>query len=86
MVDESLLRDTLVLVTEEHKNIYKMLSGMLRELAALRETVRGLDPTFSEVLQNRQWQMTQKLSATVAERERAFDKLIEKAQRVVYSN
>ncbi len=30
-----------------------MIASILAEIAALRETVRGLDPTFSEVMEHR---------------------------------
>jgi hypothetical protein len=43
-----------------------MISSMLNEVAALRETVRGLDPTFSEVLEQRREQEAVKQAKVVA--------------------
>jgi hypothetical protein len=37
-------------LAEQNKSNYVMISSILDEVAALRETVRGLDPTFDEVL------------------------------------
>jgi hypothetical protein len=53
MINETALRDALLASVEQNKLCYVMLSAMLDELAAIRETVRGLDPTFSEVLEQK---------------------------------
>jgi predicted outer membrane protein len=85
-IDPLLLRDTLVLLTTGQKNLYLMLSAMLDELAALRETVRGLDPTFSEVMEEKKKKSSEdreKASAVEAQ-VRSLDELIGKAMRVVY--
>ena len=50
MINERALRDTLLALAEQDKNNYVMISSILDEVAALRETVRGLDPTFDEIL------------------------------------
>jgi ribosomal protein L16 Arg81 hydroxylase len=63
MINEPALRDALLALAEQNKLEYVMLSTMLDELAALRETVRGLDPTFSEVLEQKR-----KENSTVQER------------------
>ena len=36
-----------------NKYVFGMIYAMSSELVALRETVRGLDPTFGEVLDNK---------------------------------
>jgi len=50
MIDEVALREVLVRLAEESKANHLLVSAMVSELAALREAVRGLDPTFSEVM------------------------------------
>jgi hypothetical protein len=47
------LRDALLAVAEMQKTNFLMIQSMLAELVALRETVRGLDPSFSEVMEHR---------------------------------
>lgn len=53
MVNESALKDTLLALATSNRTNYIMFTSVLNELAALRETVRGLDPTFSDVMENR---------------------------------
>ena len=84
MIDESLLRDTLILLATEQKKQYLMLSAILDELVAVRESIRGLDPTFSDVLAERQRQMALELDASVAAQVRILDELISKSLQVVY--
>jgi hypothetical protein len=83
MIDERVLRDVLVLVATEQKKLYLMLSSVLNELAAVRESVRGLDPTFSEVLQHKQEELGRE-DASVSAQVRILDESIGKAMRVVY--
>lgn len=47
------VKDALLAMAEGQKTHYIMIASMLAELVALRETVRGLDPTFSEVMEHR---------------------------------
>lgn len=54
MINEANLRDTLLSLATENKTNYIMLSSILNELVALRETVRGLDPTFGNVMKDQQ--------------------------------
>jgi hypothetical protein len=50
MINEALLLDTLVGLTENTRVVFGSVYAIKSELVALRETVRGLDPTFGEVL------------------------------------
>jgi hypothetical protein len=50
------LRDALLAIAESEKTNYILIASMLAELVALRETVRGLDPTFSEVMEHKRAQ------------------------------
>jgi hypothetical protein len=54
MIDETELRDALLMLTAMNKKVYDMALATLNEVAAVREAVRGLDPTFSDVLAKRQ--------------------------------
>jgi hypothetical protein len=47
MIDESALKDTLLSMATDNRMAYVMMSSLLNEVASLRETVRGLDPTFA---------------------------------------
>jgi len=51
MINESRLRETLLYLAEDNRINYIMIASLTNEIAALRETVRGLDPTFREVLE-----------------------------------
>ena len=51
MVDESRLREMLLYLAEDNRTNYIMIASLTNEIAALREAVRGLDPTFHEVLE-----------------------------------
>jgi hypothetical protein len=50
MVNESLLLESLVGLHQRTKELYVMILACGSELAALRDTVRALDPTFDGVL------------------------------------
>ena len=66
MINENALRDALLALAEQNKLQYVMASAILDEVAALRETVRGLDPTFDDVLaQKKQEHSTAQEQVTV---------------------
>ena len=48
------MKDALLALAEQGKQNYLMLSSVLTELVSLRETVRFLDPTFADVLREKQ--------------------------------
>ena len=50
MINEQVLVDSLIALTETCKAAYLMIGTLGTEVAALRETVRSLDPAFNEVL------------------------------------
>lgn len=50
MVNETALRDALLAIVNDAKSSYIMLSSLSTEIEALRETVKILDPTFSDVM------------------------------------
>jgi len=53
LINEASLKDVLLALATQSKTQYVMLSSILNELAALRETVRDLDPIFGEVLEQK---------------------------------
>ena len=53
MINETSLRLALIALAEQEKSNYIMISTLLAEVSALRETVRGLDPTFADVLRQK---------------------------------
>jgi hypothetical protein len=50
MVDKQTFRDVLLVLVAQGKTNYELISSLLAETAALRDTVRGLGPTFTDVL------------------------------------
>jgi len=53
MINETLLKEAVVSMAEQYRFLYLVQSNLIDEIAALRETVRGLDPTFDEVLEQK---------------------------------
>jgi len=56
MTDEMALRDVLMALVSGSKNNYIMISAALAELAAAREILSSLDPTFADVLEKKRQQ------------------------------
>jgi hypothetical protein len=77
VINEPALKDALLALAEQNKVQYAMISLVLDEVAALRETVRGLDPTFSEVLEQKR-----KESSTAQERVAVLRSMNEIIQRL----
>lgn len=50
MINENALRDALLALATDGRSNYVMISSVLNELAAVREIVRGLDPTSTDAL------------------------------------
>jgi ABC-type nitrate/sulfonate/bicarbonate transport system ATPase subunit len=78
MIKEKALKDHLLALAERDKTNYLMISGILDELAALRETVRGLDPTFAEVLENRRKEAAKQTAPVVKETVRLLNEIIQR--------
>jgi hypothetical protein len=53
MINETQLKSALTALVMENRSAFVMSSDILAELTALRETVRALDPTFAEVLEQK---------------------------------
>jgi hypothetical protein len=80
MINEPALKDALLALAEQNKTQYVMLSTVLNEVAALRETVRGLDPTFSEVLEDRRKQSQEDTREVVLQTLRLLNEIIHRLQ------
>lgn len=53
MVNEKMLLEALIGAFDYIKAQYGVTSAIMGEVAALRQAVRGLDPTFDEVMEQR---------------------------------
>jgi len=59
MINENALRDALLALATDGRSNYVMISSVLNELAAVREIVRGLDPTSSDALDQKRQEAAQ---------------------------
>ena len=50
MINEPALKDALLALTEIAKNQYELIVSAMVEVAAVRDAVHGLDPTFDDTL------------------------------------
>lgn len=78
MIKETALRDALMAAINSSRTNYIMISSVLAELAAVRETVRGLDPTFADVLAQKQREAAAATSAEVKEIISGYDEILER--------
>jgi hypothetical protein len=76
MINENALRDVLQALAEQQKTQYVMISSVLNEVDTLRETVRGLDPTFADVLEQKRLEAVQKQAAIVKIVIQQFDEIL----------
>jgi hypothetical protein len=79
MVNEDALREILVVLTGLVKAQYRLIVSMGPQLQALQETVKGLDPTFSYVMDARsqeEREATNEIGASVVIE--VFDVLIQR--------
>jgi hypothetical protein len=83
MVNESELRDVLVALIELDKKLYAAAAAALNEVAAVRETVRGLDPTFSENLAAHQAHYSETTQPSSSDVLQGFDELSERVKKLL---
>ena len=76
MINENALRDALLALAEEGKQNYVMISSVLNEVASLRETIRGLDPTFADVLEVKRRESAEANASIVAAVTLLYDTII----------
>jgi hypothetical protein len=85
MINESALRDALPALAQQSRMLYELLSAVLNEVAALRDTVQGLDPTFSDVMEQKRIESALKQAQFVKLQLALFDQIIEQLKNdVVY--
>lgn len=77
MINESALRDTLLAFATENRVNQIVMTSILNELVALRETVRGLDPTFADVLEDRRKKAEQSGAEIAASVLAGYDRIIQ---------
>jgi|HubBroStandDraft_4_1064222.scaffolds.fasta_scaffold516111_2 hypothetical protein len=53
MINDNALREMLLALVDQEKKNYEMICVLANELLALRETIRPLDPAFSDVLEHK---------------------------------
>jgi hypothetical protein len=80
MINETALRDVLMALLEQQKSQMIFHSGVFRELAALRETVRGLDPTFADVIEHKREEAKTREGDIVARQVQLFDEMLQKVK------
>lgn len=76
MINEYALRDALLALATDGRSNYLMISSVLNELAALRETVRGLDPTFADILEQKRQEAAQENAEVVKAVVVRYDEII----------
>jgi len=80
MIDARSLRAVLIALARQDIANYVMFSAALNEIAALRETVRGLDPTFSEVLEDRRKQSQEDTREVVSQTLQLLRELVQRLE------
>jgi hypothetical protein len=77
MINESQLKDVLMGLAMENRSAFIMTNAVLNELTALRETIRGLDPTFADVIEQKRIEAEARGAAQVARVLAGIDEMIE---------
>ena len=81
MIDESELKDTLIILVAFCRKSFDFSVQTLNELAAVRESVRGLDPTFSDVLSGHRKYYSESEKEAVDQILKDYDDLIERLEK-----
>ena len=77
MINETALRETLVVLAMQLKENHIAIFSVLGELASLREAVRGLDPTFEEVIEKTRKETREKMRVDFQSHLQVYDSLIQ---------
>jgi hypothetical protein len=80
MINESALRDALLSLLTWRRTQYLVFSAALNELASLRETVRGLDPTFADVIEQKRKEQEETTKQIVQRQLQIFDLITEQVK------
>jgi hypothetical protein len=78
MINEVELKDMLVALVRLNKKALETSTIALKELASIRESVRPLDPAFSEVLVDKREYYDGAVSPLSADVNQEFDSLIQR--------
>jgi hypothetical protein len=78
VINENALRDALLALATAGRSNYLMISKLGAEVLALRETIRGLDPTFAEVLAQKRSQENRENAPIERAVVQTYDELIER--------
>jgi hypothetical protein len=78
VINENALREVLVNLAETNRNLYVLLVDLGCEVAAMKETIRALDPTFSETFDRRIKEAAQAVAQRKDSSLARFDGLIQK--------
>jgi hypothetical protein len=78
MIKEAHLRDTLLALEQQNRNHYVAIAALLNEVASLRETVRGLDPTFGDVLRKKQMEEAERGAELLREMLSGYDLILQR--------
>lgn len=78
MINENALTDVLVNLAEINRNQYVLLVDLGCEIAALKQTIRALDPTFAETFDRRITEAAQAVAQSKESSLARFDGLIQK--------
>jgi len=78
MINETNLREALVVFATQLKENHIAIFSVLGELASLREAVRGLDPTFEEVIEKTRKETRQKIHVEFQSHLQEYDSLIQR--------
>jgi hypothetical protein len=76
MINENALRDALLALATDGRSNYVMISSVSNELAAIREIVRGLDPTSADILDQKRQEAAESDSESVRAVIARYDEII----------
>ncbi len=76
MIKEAELKDTLIALAKSCKLSAQTESSLIIEVGALRETVRALDPTFSENFEHRKEEALAQNAQRIADVIQACDQIV----------
>lgn len=80
MINEDVLKATLLALVRLNRKSYEMGAQAMNEIASIRESVRGLDATFADVLSDKREYYrgaTDQLSSEIAEEYDSLSTLLE---------
>jgi hypothetical protein len=80
MIDEPALQVTLLAAIKHMKAQYELITSLGNEIAAIRQTVARLDPTFGDVLKAKRNHYAEQSRQTIQETLAEYQELIEQIE------